>query len=125
MVDHINNSHKKCAPVARRKLPKSSVEYIAVQAAVWVNLSHEMLKLMPISSYTLKAQWLDKFREADAKVTTEISMALAEKAEKFHVRDIPSLNATMAIVPRLQALQSCLLRLTPLRERHSTSTFST
>ena len=50
---------------------------------------------MPVSSELLNDEWVAKYRVGDARVNTEILMALAEKSERFTPRDIPTLSELM------------------------------
>jgi len=63
--------------------------------AMAVNLVQEVQAAMPIPSDVLNSSFLDRISNSDTKVITELQLALAERADKFHPRDIPSLHDVM------------------------------
>lgn len=94
-LDHISHTHANTAVALRRKPTKAQVEEVSDLAAVTVNLCKEVQKMMPIKDDIMLREWLEKFAKNDPKVTTEITVALNEKSDKFHARDIPTLNSLM------------------------------
>jgi hypothetical protein len=97
MVDYINNAHENAAPHMRRRQTRAEVEESAILAAVVWSLGKEVQSTMPISDQVIKLEWLDKFSKGDARIITEVQVVASEASEKFHVRDIPTLNTIMGV----------------------------
>jgi hypothetical protein len=95
MVSHVQAIHMMKSGLARRPTSKMEVEDLAIQAAVACALATEVKTHLPISETVLEDKWLSKFASGDSKVTSELAMALADKADKFVVRDIPTLAEIM------------------------------
>jgi hypothetical protein len=95
MVESVQANHAKMNAGLKRPTSKLDAENLAAQAALAYALVAEVKGIMPISEDILEAKWLAKFAEADAKVTSELAMALAEKSEKFMVHDIATLAEIM------------------------------
>jgi len=97
MVDCINNAYENAAPRMRRKPTRAEVEEHAILAAVVWSLGKEVQSTIPISDEVIKLEWLDKYSAGDARISTEVQVVQSEASEKFHVRDVPTLNALMGV----------------------------
>ena len=95
MVKHVHSHHDKLHNNMKRAMMKSDCEEVALQAAVCHALVKEVQARLPITDAVMKVKWLDKFEQADAKVTSELAMAIADKNERFTLRDIPTLAEIM------------------------------
>ena len=61
-------------------------------AAVVYSLGKEAQGLVAIAENTLSSKWYTKYANGDPTVVLEVESALAEKSERFTVRDIKILS---------------------------------
>lgn len=94
-VKHVLADFEKTPPANRRKTAKVLAEDSSSLCALAVNLAREVQNIMPLSSATLQAEFLDKVAVSDPKVISELQLAMTEKVDKFHPRMIGTLNALM------------------------------
>ena len=97
MVYCINNAYGNVAPGMRRKPTMAEVEEHAILAAVVWSLGKEVQSTIPVADDVIKLEWLDKYSAGDARINTEVQVVQFQALEKFHVRDIDTLNALMGV----------------------------
>ena len=91
MFQHLLQMSVKSKPEQCKKISKQQLEELAEMAAIVVNLAEEMASTTPVSREIMEEKFVQKWVQADPKITLELACALVDKTDSFRLRDIPCL----------------------------------